>query len=149
MSVWIDHVKKVQKEKGITYKEAMVEAKKTYEKPFKQKTTTPQPELHHRLSKPKEDKSKEDKSKEKPKKPLKLKSVKPSPEFHQRLNVEKEKPKRDFEKAKQLIKDTTPEAHKVVKELVGGKMTKLLVEDQGGLAHIYPLHHDKVLKLYS
>jgi hypothetical protein len=110
MSVWIDHVKKVQKEKGITYKEAMVEAKKTYKKPMKQ-TTTPQPELH------------------------------------QRKEIEKEKPK--YEKAKKLIKETTPEAHKVVKELVGGKMTKLLVEDQGGLAHIYPLHHDKVLKLYS
>ena len=147
MSVWITHVKQVQKEKGITYKQAMVEAKKSYKKPFKQKTTTPQPELHHRLSKPKEDKLKEDKSKEKPKKPLKLKSVKPSPELHQRKEIEKEKPK--YEKAKQLIKDTTPEAHKVVKELVGGKMTKLLVEDQGGLAHIYPLHHDKVLKLYS
>ena len=86
-------------------------------------------------------------TKEKPKKPLKLKSVKPSPELHQRKEIEKEKPK--YEKAKKLIKDTTPEAHKVVKELVGGKMTKLLVEDQGGLTHIYPLHHDKILKLYS
>ncbi len=31
-SPWIDHVKKVQAQKGISYKEALTEAAKTYKK---------------------------------------------------------------------------------------------------------------------
>ena len=41
MSAWTDHVKKVSKEKGISYKEALMVAGETYKKPEKKAVSKP------------------------------------------------------------------------------------------------------------